>query len=262
MGWLLKLWGWISGWRVAAGPVTQAQVPPVGEAAVADIRFRAQICCHTGAVASVHVAAPFLPGGDDTPLRLALRHWLRWRKDGIEPPPLAFDLPATMAQSPDLVMPLLWEIDRQEFPTDRLIFAAPLDAGPVEDQWGLLLLARFGCVIEAARFDVSDLGALRQLGPGMARLRLPHHALRDCHTRPGGGRMLLSLLAMAQRFGLQTLACDVASRDQHGFLAQLGCDIVQGEAVAPVLDASGMAQFLHAMTEVQRPRIGIKRPAA
>ena len=74
--------------------------------------------------------------------------------------------------------------------------------------------------------------------------------------------MILSLLALAERHGLATLVGDVRSRERFDCLAQMGFDIVEGDAVAPVLDADATAQFLDNTGARAVPQDRLHWPAA
>ncbi|MBA4492687.1 EAL domain-containing protein [uncultured Paracoccus sp.] len=225
-------------------------------------QFRPQICCHTGQVASVQIFAPDHLGGDaDALLRLGLRQLKRWDDAGLNVPCIAIQLPLDVACSAPLALPLIWEIDRQGVEARRVIFTAPDDRRRDHGLGGLTLLGRHGCGVELSCLDPDGLNLLDDQ-PVVARLRIPQGALRDCHLDPGRGQVVLSLLALAERHDLPTIALGVRSRDEHGFLAQLGCSVVQGDAVAPLLDVDGATNFLREHAKPQFRHLLQPRPAA
>ncbi len=226
-------------------------------------QFRPQICCHTGQIASVQVFAPdHLAGDADALLRLGLRQLQRWDDAGLRVPYLAIQLPPDIARSEAMALPLIWEIDRQDIETRRLIFTASDDRRRGRSLAGLGLLGRHGCGIELSCLDSDGLDQLEDQQIRAARLRIPQGALRDCHLDPSRGQVVLSLLALAERHDLPTIADGVCSRDEHGFLAQLGCSVVQGDAVAPMLDADGATNFLRENARAQFSHLLQPRPAA
>ena len=226
-------------------------------------QFRPQICCHTGQVASVQVFAPDHLNGDvDALLRLGLRQLKRWDDAGLRVPCIAIQLPLDMARSEAMALPLIWEIDRQDVEARRVIFTAPDDQRRGQDLSGLALLGRHGCGVELSCLDPDGLALLDDQSVVAARLRIPQGALRDCHLDPSRGQVVLSLLALAERHDLPTIADGVCSRDEHGFLAQLGCSVVQGDAVAPRLDADGATNFLREHAKPQFRHLLQPRPAA
>ncbi|WBU64920.1 EAL domain-containing protein [Paracoccus aerodenitrificans] len=227
------------------------------------IGFRPQICCDTGTVASLLVVPPVHLAGDAyTTLCTALRQYSVWRDEGLKTPPLVIELPREIAETAQLAQPLIWEIDRQDMDSQRIIFSAPSSGGRDTRLEGMALLARFGCGVEVNCLDQMALQILGEVDPEIARLRIPAGFLENCHSTPQSGRLILSLLAVADRFGAQSVAETVESRKDHGFLAQLGCNIVQGEAVAPVLDPGATAVFLSEYAGPQIAPIPYPRPAA
>lgn len=240
----------------ATAPRRPARTPPGPQ-------FRPQICCHTGQVASVQVFAPeHLAGDADALLRMGLRQLQQWDNAGLHVPYLAIQLPTDVARSEAMALPLIWEIDRQEVETRRLIFTASDDRRRGRSLAGLGLLGRHGCAVELCCLDPEGLDLLEDQQIRAARLRIPQGALRDCHLDPSRGQVVLSLLALAERHDLPTIADGVSSRDEHGFLAQLGCSVVQGDAVAPMLDANGATNFLREHAHPQFGPLLQPRPAA
>lgn len=248
---------------IAVRPAVASLGPRLPDRAAPGPRFRPQICCHTGQVASVQVFAPdHLAGDVDALLRLGLRQLQLWDDAGLRVPYLAIELPADVARSEALALPLIWEIDRQDMATRRVMFSAPEDARRRGNLAGLALLGRHGCGVELCCLDADGLALLDDRQIRTARLRIPQGALRDCHVDPSRGQVVLSLLALAERHDLNTIADGVRSRDEHGFLAQLGCTVVQGEAVAPMLDSDGTTNFLRENAKPQFRHLLQPRPAA
>ena len=56
--------------------------------------------------------------------------------------------------------------------------------------------------------------------------------------------MILAVLALAERLGIAALAEGVETREEFGFLAQMGCDEVQGYAVARPMTLEAATEFL------------------
>lgn len=218
---------------------------PAPRAAGAQLRFRPQICCDSRQVASILVVPPrHLDGDADAVLRAALNQHRDWTRSGLTPPPLTIELPRVIAESAQLAQPLIWEIDRQDCAPEQLIFSAPSPGQYSRALEGLALLARHSCGIELDCLDPMGMAVIRDLKPERARMRVPPSFLSDDLRAPGEGQHILSLLALAERHGLATLVDDVRSREEFDYLALLGFSVVQGDAVAPVLDANACAQFL------------------
>ncbi|WP_186827252.1 EAL domain-containing protein [Paracoccus aurantiacus] len=226
-------------------------------------RFRVQLCCHTGAAVSVQAFAPgYLVNDTDGLLRLGLQQLKAWDAAGLHVPQLAIELPTTISRHKIMADPLIWEIDRQSVATNRLIFCAGSDAGRMDEQAGLALLAQHGCSLEISSTDPADLRALRDMRIVGARLRIAEAELRNCDRDANSSARAQSLLMLADRYGLASLADGVSTPRQHGLLAQLGCSVVQGDAIAPLLDADATTYYLRNLTAIDMHPVAVPRSAA
>lgn len=226
-------------------------------------RFRPQLCCNTGQVASLLVVPPeHLAGEPYETLRLGLTQMRLWSADGIDAPPIAIDLPRTTAECAELAEILLQEIRRQALPPSRVIFSAadPDDRG--REPAGMARLARAGCGIELGCRDDAAAARIARSGPAVIRLRIPPAELQGCGADPDRDRMMLAMFAVAERLGARTIAAHVDTKAAFGFLAQMGCDVVEGEAVAPELDANGVTHYLLQISGTPERPHPLPRPAA
>ncbi|MFV0408759.1 MAG: EAL domain-containing protein [Paracoccus sp. (in: a-proteobacteria)] len=248
--------------RIAGHPPSiRRPLSPISPPAA--LHFWPQLCCDTGRIASIRAVPPSrLQGDTGGVLRLSLDQVRAWRMQGLRPPEIAIPLSLRAVESAEEARLLLWEIDRQETDAGRLIFCAPSSNGRSIKYAGLSLLAQSGCGIELDCLCPDLMARMQDHRPGLSRMRIAPAFVQGCHRNPHRGQLALSLLALAERHGLSSIAEGIATREEHGFLAQLGCDIIQGEAVAPLLDGDGTAHFLHATSRPQ-PRMNLPtRPAA
>ena len=72
--------------------------------------------------------------------------------------------------------------------------------------------------------------------------------------------MILAILALAERLGIAALAEGVETREEYAFLAQMGCDEVQGYAIARPMPLTKSLDFLasHADAAARLPTIGLR----
>ena len=239
-----------AGWRRRPAPADVAPLAspaptPYGRAAAGNLKFRPQLSCENRQVASILVLPERQLNGDtEAILRAALKQSHVWVQDGLAAPPLVIELPKALAESAELAQPLLWELDRQNCVAGQVIFSTASAGHYSHALNGMALLSRHGCGIELDCLDPLGMALIREVKPKRARMRVPPDFLPDDLRHPKGGQLILSLLALAERHGLATLVGDVRSRERFDCLAQTGFDIVEGDAVAPVLDADATAQFL------------------
>ncbi|MDM7458556.1 MAG: EAL domain-containing protein, partial [Paracoccus sp. (in: a-proteobacteria)] len=76
------------------------------------------------------------------------------------------------------------------------------------------------------------------------RIKIDRSFVTGCDIDPGQQRMILAILALAERLGISTLAVGVVTREEHAFLAQMGCDAVQGYAIARRMPLQEATRFL------------------
>ena len=239
-------------WRARAGPGTLPHAADDGP----QPHFLPQICCHTGRIAGVELAyAGHGPTTlDDAQAEALMRHAAaalrRLADHGYPRLQIALQLPARAMAQHDFADLVLWECDRLNVSPGRLLFEpipgmrADFDATLLRDT--LNRLADAGCGL--------DLDALSPVQGGLAgitsraarRLRIAATLCQGSHGAPERSRMILSTLAMADHFGLPTLACGVDHSADYGWLAQIGCDMAEGKAVASPLDPDALLSALAA----------------
>ncbi|MFN3526305.1 MAG: EAL domain-containing protein, partial [Paracoccus sp. (in: a-proteobacteria)] len=152
---------------------------------------------------------------------------------------------------------LLWELDRHELRPERLVIEVLESVGPVtsnaEARQNLRTLSQAGCRIDLDDFGTgyASLDAIRQFG--VQRIKIDRSFVTGCDIDPAQQRMILAILALAERLGISALAEGVETREEYAFLAQMGCDVVQGYAVARPMPLSDATAYLsrHAADQPQ-----------
>lgn len=244
----------------------------VAEAAAAgeiQAYFQPQVCCNTGAVRGFELLARWnhpqrgllLPGAffgrmsaeDHGALTLAildqgLRALKTWDRAGWDVPRVALNISNCELANPDFAAGILWELDRHDLRPERLTIEVLETVGPItsnaEARRNLLALARAGCNIDLDDFGTgyASLDAIRQFG--VQRIKIDRSFVTGCDIDPGQQRMILAILALAERLGIAALAEGVETREEYTFLAQMGCDEVQGHAIARPMPLEDVASYL------------------
>lgn len=248
-----------------AGPVALPALAPdrIG------LLFQPQICCDTGAVLALRVLprirmddqdscelAELQPRLDDETLGLVTAQVLRqafaalrvWDRMGARVPLLSLPLSDRALADPATADAILWELDRQDLPPERLEVEVTEPVGrhggrlPVGAS--LQRLGTAGCAVALGEFGTGSAGLddLRRFG--MRRVRIGRNFIAGCDRRADQQRMILAILALAEHLGLATLADGVATQEEQAFLAQIGFNGVQGPAVAPPLEPAAVDDFL------------------
>lgn len=149
---------------------------------------------------------------------------------------------------------LLWELDRLDLHPSRLVIevlesvAPPQlsgdDARDAAIAGNLRRLAAAGCRIDLDDFGTgfASLDSIRQFGP--QRLKIDRRFIAGCDSAPEQQRMILAILALADNLGLDTLAEGVETVGEQAFLTQIGCNQLQGYAIARPMPFHETGAFL------------------
>ncbi|MDB6175983.1 EAL domain-containing protein [Paracoccus sp. Z330] len=231
--------------------------------------FQPQISCHTGMVTGFEALArwhhpsrgtlapgSFMPGMTEqdhhdltrTILRQSISALKQWDRDGRQVPTVSVNISNCELSDPSFATGLLWELDRQDIRPGRLVLevlesVAPVTSSPAARE-NLSRLSEAGCRLDLDDFGTgyASLDAIRQFG--VNRIKIDRSFVLGCDVDAGQQRMILAILALAERLGISTLAEGVESLDEHTFLAQMGCDEVQGYAIARPMPLHETQDFL------------------
>ena len=231
--------------------------------------FQPQLCCHTGGIVGFEMLArwrhpvrglltpaafmPKMTERDHNALTLSmLRQGLaalkRWDGEGRQVPGIALNVSNCELADPGFAASLLWELDRQDIAPARLVLEVLETVGPVSSnsdvRANLAMLARAGCRLDLDDFGTgyASLDAIRQFG--VHRIKIDRSFVMGCDVDPAQQRMILAILALAERLNISTLAEGVETAGEHAFLAQMGCDQVQGYAIARPMPLDEATAFL------------------
>lgn len=252
---------------------TPASVPDSIAEAVAlnqiEAYFQPQTSCQTGAVTGFEALArwhhptrgllspaafmPTMTARDhaalaQTMLRQSLSAIRYWDACGHHVPTVSINIAKSELAEADFAESVLWELDRQGVPPARLAIEVLESIGVIASgsaaHANLSQLVRAGC-----QLDLDDFGTgyacfdtIRQYG--IHRLKIDRSFVSGCDIDPGQQRMILAMLALAERLGITALAEGVETREEHSFLAQMGCDEAQGYAIARPMPLEDSAAFL------------------
>lgn len=159
-----------------------------------------------------------------------------WARAGYDVPTISVNVTHEELRDPLFATRLTWMLDRYEMAPRKLILEVleTVAADPARAQivQNLRAAVSLGC-----RLDLDDFG----IGPGaldslrdfpVARIKIDRSFVTRCDHDPEQRKMLTAVLSMAERLGLETVGEGVETAAEHSMLAQLGCDHVQGFAIA------------------------------
>lgn len=247
-------------------PATVAQAASEGQITAL---FQPQICCDSGRVTGFEALArwdhptrgllnpaAFMPGMTPADhgalslciLRQSLTALKRWDQAGYSVPTVSLNISNCELSDPDFASAILWELDRQDLLPSRLVLEVLETVGPIncsdQARRNLARLSQSGCHLDLDDFGTgyASLDAIRQFG--VHRIKIDRSFVTACDHDPAQQRMELAILALADRLGIATLAEGVETKEEHSFLAQIGCDQVQGFAIARPMPFSDTLGFL------------------
>lgn len=231
--------------------------------------FQPQVSCHTGAITGFEALArwrhptrgvlppsafmPSMTAQDhaalaQTMLRQSLLAIREWDARGHHVPTVSINIAKSELAEPGFAESLIWELDRQGVRPERLAIEVLESVGAINAgtaaHANLSRLAQAGC-----RIDLDDFGTgyacfdtIRH--HGIHRLKIDRSFVAGCDIDAGQQRMILAMLALAERLGITALAEGVETREEHSFLAQMGCDEAQGYAIARPMPLADSFAFL------------------
>ncbi|MCQ0970711.1 EAL domain-containing protein [Paracoccus sp. TK19116] len=248
--------------------------------------FQPQVCCNTGAVTGFEALARWIHPlrGTLTPaafmagmtaldhaaltlrmLRGSLEALATWDAEGMRVPTVSINISQPELSDHGFAEMVIWELDRMNIRPERLVVEVLESVGPINScehaRRNLAQLADAGCRLDLDDFGTgyAGLDSIRHFG--VHRIKIDRSFISGCDRDPGQQRMVLSILAMTERLGIATLAEGVETVEEHSFLAQIGCDEVQGYAIARPMQLDQTMDFLrdYAARQGDIPSLQIKR---
>lgn len=217
------------------------------------LHFHPQVCCDTGQVPACDLAliltGPALrhPQAGDL-LEPALAALRRWDRAGHSVATLTFRAPSVWLGDPAFVDELMWEADRHEIAPARLTLSinewALMPDAPATVSDTLRRLADLGTGLELADFGTGSASPAAVAQWNLRGLRIARPFTTGCGDDPARQQIILSILSIADRLGIPTVAEEVVTPRDKAFLAQIGCHRLQGPAVSTPLTAETMPGFL------------------
>lgn len=256
-----------------SGDDTDESLPASVAEAASDGRilafFQPQVCCDSGRVTGFEtlarwdhptrgllLPASFMPGMTRTDHSALSRHILRqalaalkfWDRAGLHVPTVSLNISNCELSDPGFAASLLRELERQDIAPGRLVLEVLESVGPVSGsapvRLNLARLSAAGCLLDLDDFGTgyASLDAIRQFG--VHRIKIDRSFVTACDCDPQQQRMILAILALAERLEIATLAEGVETREEHSFLAQIGCNQVQGHVIARPMPLQETLHFL------------------
>jgi EAL domain-containing protein (putative c-di-GMP-specific phosphodiesterase class I) len=200
--------------------------------------------------------AEFIPVLEETGLIVQTSEWVldavcrqlvQWKRAGVELVPVAVNLSAREFLAPDLASTIsrilgLHGIDPSLLELE--ITESSLMVNPHEAARSLEYLKGLGVGLSIDDFGTgySSLSYLKRFP--LDALKVDRSFVRDITSDANDAAITLAVISMAHSLGLKVIAEGVETAAQLAFLAQHGCDQVQGYLLARPMNAEACARVL------------------
>ncbi len=200
--------------------------------------------------------AEFIPVLEETGLIVQTSEWVldavcrqlvQWKRDGVELVPMAVNLSAREFLAPDLASTINRILGMHGIDPSLLeleITESSLMVNPHEAARTLEYLKGLGVGLSIDDFGTgySSLSYLKRFP--LDALKIDRSFVRDITSDANDAAITLAVISMAHSLGLKVIAEGVETAAQLAFLAQHGCDQVQGYFLARPLSADACGEVL------------------
>lgn len=183
---------------------------------------------------------------------------------GLHLPTVAVNFSGPELRDPQLPDRLRWTLDRYGLAPSRLTVEVleSVVAGDGDDVIASNIgrISALGCAVDLDDFGTgnSSITAIRRFA--LNRLKIDRSFVQDVDQNRDQQKLVMAILSLAERLGLDTLAEGVETPAEHALLAQLGCGHVQGYVVAKPMPVGDLVRWLTTYRDQHREaiRIGVK----
>ncbi len=147
----------------------------------------------------------------------------------LEAPTIAADLAAWIAPSGSVPRNITLEI------TD---LGATASAPGVLENLARLRVKTFGIAVEDCGADTCSVQLLTRYP--FTCLKIGRAVVNDTARQERLRQIIEARIAMAARLDFKTIACQIENRDEWDRLAKLGCNLAQGDFIAPMMQAAAI----------------------
>jgi EAL domain-containing protein (putative c-di-GMP-specific phosphodiesterase class I) len=180
-------------------------------------------------------------------IREACRQMAEWRQAGLDIPCVSVNLSPINFQNAGLASAVAGILADHGLPPEVL-----------------MLEITEGVILNERSVAIETMNALRQLGVGLSlddfgtgysslsrlahlpirELKIDRSFMRDVETDPGARAIVTTVVRVGQSLQLTVVAEGVETDGQRNWLAELGCDVIQGFLYAPALSTPAFGRWL------------------
>ncbi len=180
-------------------------------------------------------------------MREACRQMAEWREAGLDIPCVAVNLSPLNFQNPNLASVVAGVLAEHGLPPEVLV-----------------LEITEGVILNERSVAIETMNTLRELGVGLSlddfgtgysslsrlahlpirELKIDRSFMRDVESDPSARAIVTAVVRVGQSLQLTVVAEGVETEGQRNWLAELGCDVIQGFLYAPALSPPAFGRWL------------------
>jgi len=174
---------------------------------------------------------------------------------------LSLPISGEMLRNPKFLERMKWEFDRFEVAPERICLTLCQEETEQLNQeivaHNMSQIAKLGCRIELAGFGNGPVSVTTIKRTATHRMRIHRSFVTKIDHDPEQQRVVAAMISLCEGLGLETLADGATSIGEHAMLGQLGCAIVQGNAIAPPMPLDELGEWVrrHRAKRAAAPRI-------
>jgi diguanylate cyclase (GGDEF)-like protein/PAS domain S-box-containing protein len=214
--------------------------------------------------------AEFIPVLEETGLIVPVGEWVikaaceqvrAWQQAGITPVPVAVNLSARQFQSPRLGASIVSVIEASGI-EPRFLELEITESSLMQNADSAVSTLQF-LKSRGLRISIDDFGTGYSSLAYLKRfpldaLKIDRSFVRDLTTDPDDATITRAVISMAHSLGLKVIAEGVETESQYEFLAENGCDEIQGYLFSRPLSAADCGAMLNEQRRLQRPRQSVE----
>lgn len=169
-------------------------------------------------------------------LNQALRSLSEWDKAGALVPAVSVNFATQELRNPSLVERIKWDVDRFEVDPSRLTVEiietviSEHDDDIITRNIRALGSQGFGIDLDDFGTGHASLSNIRRFA--VDRIKIDRSFVANVDSDPEQQRMVAAIIGLGERLGIETLAEGVENIGEQSLLSQLGCNHLQGFAIA------------------------------
>ena len=184
----------------------------------------------------------------------ALAALANWDQYGVHVPAISINMSNSELRNPHLVDHIMMELDRHELTPERLVVEV-LETVVVTGKEGIMetnlsRLAAMGCGIDLDDFGMghASITSIRKFA--IQRIKIDRSFITNVDRDTEQQDMIAAILTMAARLKVSTLAEGVETSQEQEQLAQMGCQHMQGFALARPASFKDITRWMQAYQPV------------